>query len=220
MRPPLNSHTAMRDRPIVWLTFLLLGISTACSTPEYLPKEALQVYLQDPDNGLTRKMRAGEVQMTVTYRPNDLLVQQEVGDAQDTSAIRKAFEKYEDHAYFTVQLAAGERDALYGGSADQAAFSEHLQTLSFRMGEYVQLTTSAQDTIPVADFYYSRNFGLSKSSDILFVFNNEKLKNSNSLSFHVKEFGFRTGNQSFPFKTKDLVQAPKLEAFKTYYENH
>lgn len=192
----------------------------SCSTPEYLPKEELQQFIQDESNGLSKSVKAGDVTMKLNYRPNDFLVWQEVSDEEDTTEIRKSFNRYNDYIYFVLQLSAGEKDALYGTSANQMDFNDRLQTLSFRMNQYVNLTTSELDTIPVADAYYTRMFGLSKSNDILFVFNKEKLDQDQWISFNSKNFGFKTGRKSFRFDYNKIKKAPKLYELRGYMRNN
>jgi len=82
-----------------------------------------------------------------------------------------------------VHMEAGKRDALYGTSSGQDDFSNKLQTLSFKMSEYVNVTTSGKDTIPVADYAFPRTFGLARSTNLLFVFNKEEMKDKEWISF-------------------------------------
>lgn len=205
----------MKQSYLLLLMLLLFG----CSTPEYLSEDELTSYISDESNGLSASKERNGVMVKVNYRPKDFLIWQEVQGESDPEKVKKAMEKYEDHFYFIAQLSAGEKDALYGTSSDQVEFSEKLQTLSFRMNQFVNLTTSNQDTIPVADFYYSRMFGMSGSSDILFVFSEEKAKDTEWVSFNMKEFGFKTGVMRFRFDTRTIAQAPKLNELATIYES-
>ena len=204
--------------PVLLHISLLLTL-VSCTIPEYATEDALHAYITDPSNGLSKQKEIGNITMKINYRPDDFMIWQELeGDAPDTSKTKEVFSRYEDYLYFTLQLSSGKKDALYGTSANQQDFNEKLQTLSFRMDQYVNLTTSNQDTIPVADFYYNRMFGMSNSADVLIIFNQEKVKGSEWISINTKEFGFKTGRQSFRFKTKAIDQSPKLAALKPYYE--
>ena len=199
---------------IIFFTKLLLLVG--CAAPEYLNEQELQAFISEESNKLARSKTIGELKMRVMYRPNDFLIWQEVEGESDTSKIREAFDRYEDYLYFMMQLSTEQKDALYGLSGNQIEFNDRLQTLSFRMNQYVNLTTSNRDTIPVADFYYSRMFGLAKSNDILFVFNRAEIGDSEWVSFNTKEFGFRSGRQSFRFAINDLNGTPKLEELILY----
>ncbi|MEQ9404089.1 MAG: hypothetical protein RIM99_10910 [Cyclobacteriaceae bacterium] len=198
---------------------ILLVILSSCQPPDYLSQKELQNYIQDTSNGLSDEQEAGSLTMKVSYRPNDFLIWQEA-EGKELADINEIGERYGDYAYFVLQLKAGKKDALYGTSASQAEFNNKLQTLSFRMNQFVNMTTSEKDTIPVADFYYTRMFGLSKTSDILFVFNKEKISAADEVAFNIKEFGFNTGSRSFRFDTEKLNRSPKLLELKSYYETH
>ncbi len=188
---------------------MLVLVMWGC-TPEILNERDLNAYIQDSSHGLKKKKDVGPIGLSVTYRPTDFLIYQELGKDKDPGKRALLEKKYKNHVYFLLDLQAGDRDILYGASLNQADFSGKLQTLSFNMGAYTQLVTSSQDTIPVADYIYNRNFGVSKSSTLLFVFDKEKIEGSESFAFHLEEFGFNTGLQRFEFTTKDLFTTPKL----------
>ena len=196
----------------VFSLLILLG----CGTPDYLSEEALQQYVSDESNRLSKSKNVGNLNMQVTLRPSDLLVWQDVGVKEDTSDIKEAFGRYSKYLYLMMQLSVGERDALYALSKNQMEFNDRLQTLSFRMNQFANLTTSANDTLPVADFYYSRMFGLSSSNDVLFVFNVEEVKDIDWVSFNTKEFGFNSGRQSFRFDWGDIQEVPHLLPLKPF----
>lgn len=200
------------------LPILILLFLQACTTPEYLSEEELRDYLVDESNGVSQTKKIGKLDMTLTYRPIDFLRWQELEGEQDTATITRVMQQYDDYLYFLLQMKAADRDALYGLSADQYQFSERLQNISFRMGQFVSMTTSSSDTIPLADAHYSRMFGMSSSTDILLVFNKEKLAKTERLFVILKDFGFKTGIQRFSFKTRDLTNVPRLEELKAYYD--
>lgn len=202
---------------LLWSSVAMLVFITSCGTPEYLPKEELYEFIDESEN-LSRTINTGSITMKMSYRPTDFLIWQELEGEKDTNLIKETFHNYNQYLYFVLQLSAGDRDALYGTSANQADFNEKLQTLSFRMQQYVNMTTSENDTIPLADAHYTRMFGMSKTSDILLVFNKEKIDGDEWLAINNKEFGFKTGQRSFVFNTKDLAKAPKLLDLKPYYE--
>lgn len=191
------------------LFFVLLLVS--CS-PDYLREEELAEYVLDADNGLTRSVDYNGYQAKVTYRPSDLLIVQETGGVvdikkQELDRLRK---KYSDHYYFILSLSKNNREALYS-SGHYGQFSNLMQTLSFRMRNYVKMTTSEKDTIEVADYIYSRTFGMSRGSNLMFVFSKEEINEDEWLQFNLKEFGLGLGNQNFRFSLEDLKEVPKIK---------
>ena len=196
-----------------------IGLILSACSPQYVSEKELVEYINNEYNGLVKKKTANGMELTVTYRPTDLLVAQEVGSSVDTVLIRKAMNKYSEYAYFILSLTAEGKNALYGKSHDMSNFSDNLQTLSFRMADRVFLSNSDNDTIPVADYIFDRSFGMG-STTLMFVFNNEKLRDCNLFTLHLREFGMHTGDQRFPFHCRDIRKMPKLEQYKKFDRLH
>lgn len=202
-------------RTFFFLVCVIVFLETSCSKRE-VTKEELVAFIQDEDNGLRKQNTANEILTEVTYRPTDLWVDLEVGKAQVTNQKLDSLRRnYQDYYYFILNLSKDNKEALHNAPGSMGEYSELVQTLSFRMSEYVTLTTSKQDTIPVGDFILDRTYGLSTSSAVLFVFANEKAKDADWVQFNLNEFGLRTGNQRFRFNTKDIQETPQL-LFNTY----
>ncbi len=165
-----------------------------------------------PENDLTKEAGIDGYQVQLTYRPTDLLVHQELdGGPYDTAEVSGLREKYGRYYYFILSLSRDSKEALHQLDGGMGQYSALVQTLSFRMREYVTLTTSARDTIPVADFMLNRTFGLSQSTDLLFVFAREKARNDEWVQFNLDEFGLGVGNQRFRFRREDLDNVPPLK---------
>ena len=180
----------------------------SCS-PGSMGPEELTAFVSDGDNGLRKSTNINEIQTDVTYRPTDLLVYQELGSTEaDTASMHKLREKYSSYYYFVISFSRNGKEALHQpGSNDQ--YSDLVQTMSFQMSKYVNLTTPG-DTIPVADFMLNRTFGMNTSTDILFVFNKEKAKGKPWIQLNIIEFGLGTGNQHFRFDVEDLENVPSI----------
>lgn len=193
-----------------WLLVLVLIVYSCGQTPTSLNVDELSKYVIDPDNGLIKEKKANAMDLSLYYKPTGLLIAQESTDILDKDQLERLQQKYDPYAYFILDISANERNALYG-SGDLESFSENLQTLAFRMNQYANLTTSSNDTIPVADFIYPRTFGMSKSATVMLVFNNDKIAGTDWVSFNLIEFGMNTGDQQFRFNTADLLSVPSLK---------
>lgn len=192
---------------IGWFVLLLLGSCT--QTP--MTADELSAYVMDEDNGMTKVVKAGDTHVEVMYRPTDLWVHQELGEqSPDEVRVKEIRSRYELYYYFVLSLSRNEKEALHQLSGGMPQYSELVNTLSFRMHDYVNMTTSAQDTIPVGDFILNRTFGMSQSTDVLFVFSRQEVKESEWVQFNLNEFGLGVGNQRFRFRVKDLEGAPKI----------
>jgi len=194
---------------------ILIGWLTASCTPNHLTEDELRKYILDADHGLTKEVVIDDFKVSATFRPTDLLIAQEVSSPADTIQINRLKKKYGDHYYFVLALSRNGREAIQAGTLPQDQFSELLQTISFRMGAFITLTTSRQDTIPLADFAYTRTFGMGGSNDILRVFNKERITDQQWVQINLAEFGLGLGRQSLKFNCKDLDNIPRIE-FTTF----
>jgi hypothetical protein len=193
------------------LIFTLSVCFIGCTKSEVQTVDELNKYIQEPDNDLVQLAEINDYKISVTYRPNDLLVYQDIGnDPTDKATVENLQKKYSNYYYFILSLSQNNKEALNPANGmDQ--YSELVQVMSFRMNEFVTMTTSSQDTIPVGDFILNRTYGISQSTDILFVFNKEKSKGQDWVQFNLNEFGLGAGNQRFRFKVKDLERVPRLK---------
>ncbi|MCU0354191.1 MAG: hypothetical protein MUD08_10710 [Cytophagales bacterium] len=197
--------------------FLLISfVWSGCSgSPDQVNAEQLARYVSNPENGLVQTQQASGLQVSVCYRPSDLLVAQEIGYTDkpaDAAAMKVLRQKY-DNLYFTLTLSRDGREAL--NPADGAGeFSDLLQVLSFRMGDYVELMAD-NETVPVADYFFERTYGMGAGNTLLFVFSKQKLPAKyNRLTFRLKEFGMGAGNLEFAFRSEDIKDAPVLIGLK------
>jgi len=195
---------------IYYMAFMAVLCTFSC-TPSHMDKQELNEWLLDESNGLSAEKEIGGIKLRATFRPTDLLIDQSLRGKYEEAKESELRGKYEAYAYFVLTMEKGGEDALYGTSGSQADFSEKLQTIAFRMGDFVNITTSAQDTIPVADYAFPRTFGIAKSTSLMFAFNKEAFKNKEWVSFNLNEFGLNTGDQRFKFQLSDIHNTPKLK---------
>ena len=175
-----------------------------------LSSEELSAFVVNEEHGLKKSTEINNVNIAVTYRPVDMLVCQEIGEQKvEDQEVENLRNKYSQYLYFILSLSQDNKEALHHTGGSQ--YSDLVQTLSFRMSDYVTMTTAANDTIPVGDFMLNRTYGMSGSTDILFVFNKEKAKDSNWIQFNLNEFGLGVGNQRFRFNTADIERCPQMQ---------
>ncbi|MBK7652485.1 MAG: hypothetical protein IPJ20_19575 [Flammeovirgaceae bacterium] len=173
---------------LVFLTYSIIS----CSPPT-LTEEELKQFVLEPDNNLIQEETINDINVRITYRPTDLLVVQELTNGTDTARISSLRIKYSKYYYFVLSLSKNQREAIQASTMPQAQFSELLQTISFRMGTYVNMTTDARDTIALADYVYNRTFGMGSSNDLLLVFNKDEARTANWLQINLAEFGLGVG---------------------------
>ncbi len=192
------------------LFILAICVLSAC-TPEYLTEKELQEYVIESET-LNKSREFKDYKIQMTYRPNDLLVAQELGGeiAPSKTELDRLTTKYKNYDYFIFSLSKDDKEALYAGSNGFDQFSELVQTLSFRMTNYVNATTSGADTLEVADYVFPRTYGMGMSTNLMFVFNKEKSLDDEWVQVNVKEFGMGLGNQVFRFNRKELDNHPHI----------
>jgi hypothetical protein len=174
----------------------------------------LNAFVQNENNGLQKSLTSEGTRISVSYKPTDLWIHQELQNSASTQeAIESLRKKYSAYHYFVVSFSRNSEEALTQLN-NMREYGELVQTMSFRMDEFVSMTTSQRDTIPVGDFAINRTYGLSASTDILFAFSKEKTTGSQWIQIDLSEFGLGVGKQRFRFDIKDLEDAPLID-FKT-----
>jgi hypothetical protein len=191
---------------------VVLWQAIAGCRPETLSPERAAAYAMDESNGLRKSRKVGDLQMDVVFRPNDLLVFQEVRSrSYDSTELASLQKKYSPNLYFILALSDKSREAL---TPSDSRYLELVETLSFRMSEYVTLTTSSGDTLALKDFVMNRTLGMSSSTDVIFVFDRKNTLTDDWVAVNLKEFGLGTGDQTFKFLTRDLLAIPSIEFSK------
>ena len=188
---------------------LILLFLVNCA-PRELSHDELLAYLADPAHGLVKEEVTGDLKVTLRYRPTDLLVEQEAGERPTRQMVDSLRKKYSGKYYFTLGFSVNDREALHT-TGNYGRYSELLQTLSFRLGEYVRLTSPAGDTTELLDYVMDRTFGFASSTNLLMVFDAAEVSpEADFIQIHINEFGFHSGNHIFRFDTDDLMKCPQL----------
>jgi len=140
---------------------IVIFIFVSCKNQLITESELKEYVLQEAHQLRQQQQRAG-IDLSVSYRPTDLLIAQELRAKQNyaDTTVQQLRTKYGNYAYFILNLSKGNQEVLRQGN-NFSSFSSILQTLSFDMAHQVNLTTSNNDTIPVADFIYPRLYGAS-----------------------------------------------------------
>lgn len=192
------------------LCVTILCIALGSCHPKEMSVEELKLFLVDQDNGLQHSAEADGTKVFVTFRPIDLLIDQEVdGASVDKKTLISLRKKYSDFYYFILSVTKSDEEVLHL-TGDMGKYSQLVETMSFRMQDYVTLTTASQDTIPVGDFMMNRTYGLGSSTDILFSFDKKKTLDDGWVQFNLDEFGFGLGNKRFRFAISDMENAPNV----------
>ncbi|MCG8310014.1 MAG: hypothetical protein MI975_21640 [Cytophagales bacterium] len=196
---------------VPFVSVICLFLVQSCS-PEPVTEEALQAYVREPGNGLIKTSKRGRLEVSAVYRPSDLIVAQEQrGKATNEATVQKLKEKYGDYAYFVLSISDNGKDALYSTAGSYQQFSDNLQKLSFRMNDYLHMTTSAKDTVYLTDHHFSRMHGMGGSTQVLLAFDRNQIKNEGWVQLNLKEMGLGAGRVNLRFDVKDILNTPGID---------
>ncbi|WP_210707298.1 hypothetical protein [Maribacter dokdonensis] len=201
-----NMHRVKR---VLILTITWLVCS--CSQNVFDSKKELLAYLQDLENGYVQKKEINGLDFAIMYRPTDLLVQQVINEKTTQMELDSIRSKYGKFIYFNISLSNNGKEVLNSVINRKSDFGGMVNELAFGMGQKVHLISQSRDTIELLDYIYPREYGMGKSTNMMFVYprNKEFLKND---YFHltIEDIGLKTGEVGFKIPTKIINQEPKL----------
>lgn len=175
-----------------------------------LNEDELVKYTLDESNGLIKTKSIGDLKISVLYRPNDLIIGNEIkgSSISDTAEIEKLKANFSKYFYFILSINRSDNE-IVTKNADVST-TDHLQKVLFNMGDYVKLLGNGSDTLNLIDFTFPRTYGTTRSSEFLFVFEKKQIEKHKYLLFCLDDFGTNTGSNKFRFEMKDILGIPKL----------
>jgi hypothetical protein len=184
---------------------LLTALSSSCKK-SFDTKEDFLEYIEDEDNGYSETKFINGIKINLTYKPTQLMVLQE--NSKGSDKINDSLKtKYENSIYFILSYSKDNKEILSTINDSRERFNNVQNELTFKMHENVSLTTESRDTIPLVDYNFPRTYGMSRSTNLLFVFKRDKLIDSGSnVFFNLKDIGMNIGDLKFKFKTKIIKE--------------
>ena len=195
---------------VIFLAALLMG----CQGHKTFDNEDdLIMYIQDEQNGYTQHKTINGVEYTLLYRPTDLLVNQELGDASASAVqVQTSREKYKNYLYFNLSMSKNNQELLSVAPKNQNEFGAMVNQLAFGMNEKAHLFTQQKDTIELADYIYPRMYGMSRATTMMFVYpRNPDNLDQDYLNFTIEDLGLYTGEVKFKIDPKALKNEPQLK---------
>ncbi len=201
---------AVLNSSILIITILVLCLS--CNSKKFDNETALLNYIKDDVNGYTQHKTINGVDYTLTYRPTDMLVKQEIGgNNQDVEGKAKSLrEKYSNYLYFNLSMSMNNKELLSVSPKNRNEFGQMVNQLAFGMNEKVHLYTQSKDTIELADFIYPRMYGMSRATTIMFVYPRAKALEEEYINFTIEDLGMYTGEVKFKIRTEAIENEPQL----------
>lgn len=193
---------------VLQVAFTLLLTTVSSCRHSMLSGEEMAAYVADTAHGLKQIQQVGDVEVSVTYQPVDLLITRELmGLPLRQAAVDSLRKKYHNTTFFLLSVSRNQRELLQPKEGF-TAYSDLLQTLSFQMNEHVRLLTSQGDTIKPSNYYLDRTYGSANATQLLFAF--PKISSAGIWQFQMQECGLGTGNLRFAFDASLPDSVPTL----------
>ncbi|TJY37435.1 hypothetical protein E5167_05440 [Pontimicrobium aquaticum] len=181
-----------------------------CSVKSFDDEIALLEYVNDDANGYTLRKSINGIDYTLTYRPTDILVNQEL-KSTDSVDINRLRDKYSKYLYFNLSMSKNNKDLLSAIPKNRNEFGAMANELLFGMKNKVHLITNKNDTIEMIDYNYPRMYGMSKATTMMFIYPRDpQYINEDYLSFTVEDLGLHTGEVNFMIMTNKIKNEPTL----------
>ncbi|CAL2065077.1 hypothetical protein [Tenacibaculum sp. 190524A05c] len=193
------------------LILILTIIFMSCSSKSFDDKEKLWEYLRDSENGYLHTKNVNGYDFSIVYKPTDLMVTQELGQEYTKEDVEKFRKKYKKYIYFTLSMSRDNKELLSSTPKNRQEFGAMVNNLAFGMGEKVHVYTTKKDTLELLDYVYPRMYGMSKSTDMLFVYpRDENYLQDEYLNITVGDLGTYTGEVKFKIPTQKIKNEPKI----------
>jgi hypothetical protein len=194
---------------------LLMILSTWLSScgPGKVSKDKL-VSLIEHDPTLNQVQEVNGIKVRLKYCPYQLLVLQELGDANtpkyaDTARLHALERKYSGQYYFRLSYSKDNKEVIRQlGSFQQ--YSDMLQVFSFELGRFINGSTEKNDTLSLADYAFEQDYGMSTASNAMLVFKRSDFDNAKSIRVNIGEFGLGMGSMNFTFPKDKIAGVPPL----------
>jgi hypothetical protein len=194
------------------LLLLLLLLLISCQNKTFDTVEEITTYINEEDNQYRYSKTINGVKYELTYRPTDLLVNQEVENKKNKKQIETLRKKYANYMYFNLSMSLNDRELLSNVSGDKQKFGQMVNDLAFGMEEKVNLFTPKKDTLSMADFIYPRMYGMTNNTTIMIVYPREKKYfEEDFLNFTIQDLGLDTGEVKFKINTNTIKNEPQLK---------
>jgi hypothetical protein len=199
----------MRRNSVLLLLLLLL---ISCQNKTFDTVEEITTYINEEDNQYRYSKTINGVKYELTYRPTDLLVNQEVGNKKNKKQIELLRKKYSKYMYFNLSMSLNDRELLSNVVRDKQKFGQMVNDLAFGMEEKVNLFTPKKDTLSMADFIYPRMYGMTNNTTIMIVYpRDKKYLEDEYINFTIQDLGFDTGEVKFKINTNSIKNEPQLK---------
>jgi hypothetical protein len=179
-----------------------------------LPLDQYNAYLADPAHGLTHTVEVNGATVTCTYRPTDLLVQQDITNVPAaTPATRDSIARaYVGKTYCALTLSHTGQELESQFVNDPTTYQQVLTYLNTGLAADAFLVTTPHDSVAAAASMYVRQYGTTGHSTVLLVFDTHQFTPQHGFHLTLRGQYLGLGTLHFPFAAADLAALPPLQS--------
>ncbi|HNP19914.1 MAG TPA: hypothetical protein PKL31_15860 [Fulvivirga sp.] len=181
----------MRKISIILIPYLFL---ISCDLKPVTLAE-LKDYVQNPNNGLTQSIQLGQVELSVQYKPSELMAAVDIIRSK-ALASDSIIQYYKQFTYLLISIGS---DNVYV----DAILNQKIQDFTSKIDQSVNFNNQS-----LIDYHVIDNYAIAGSTDILLVYNYIKEKENLELDIDTSVLGY--GVQSFIFFGKQIENIPPL----------
>ena len=206
------------------INILLLVISitfSSCQESISTKKEFFK-WVNNPGNGLIKKVTVGPLDYQVKYLPPEYLAfdewEQEQQDGNEVS-LKELINEYNKSLTFLFTITpngtGGNIDIMKAGVNNYEEYTERVHEMNFNMAEYVSLKVDEVTYKPVLT-RLENIYGVGKYRNFHIVFaptieDSVTIRNGEKFDFTYLDQFHETGINHFTFNKKDIYELPALE---------
>lgn len=191
-----------------YILILLFIIFVSCKKESTSSEKELFEIIKDEDNGFSQSKIINGVTINSVGLQTALILTQEISNDSSNKSFneKKIREKYKKNIYFILSYSKENKELLSNIRESREKFNSIQNTLTFEMFNKVSLTNQNKDTLRLIDYNFPRTYGMSKSTNLIFVFERNKiLEKSDELFLNIKDIGIGIGDISFKYNP-DLIK--------------
>lgn len=192
------------------LSIILIAVSIAgCGGRNVVSEKELKSYISDPENGLSKSVMKGDINVNVLYRPSELVVAQQIAGVTNAEEIKQAHKDFDSLSYFVLKLDRDGQEIENKLVSDPERFGRVISHLSSGIASDIYVVAD-RDTLYAIDAIYTRMFGSAAATSVMAIFDKSLKEKSGTLKFHLDDETLGIGNVDFEFLTSDIKKAPTL----------
>lgn len=182
---------------------------TSCQ--QQLDEAAFLAYIHNPDNGLYQQQTVEGVEVSIQYRPTEILIAQELkNNPQSGSNLDSLRKMYNSKLHFTLSFSKDEQEVENQFLPDRSQYNQAIQYLSYGLANNISLVSSS-DTIRPLGYVYPRMYSTTGRSSMFVVFDRDQLKEETG-KFYIllQDTQLGLGMLVYPFRQRDLDNIPTI----------